>query len=46
MFRHLFVPFSQHPLIYGGTRLESLITPTMVGRNIFEFLDRYKMSLN
>ena len=46
MFRHLFVPFSQHPLIYGGTRLEALITPTMVGRNIFEFLDRYKMSLN
>jgi hypothetical protein len=46
MFRHLFVPMNQAPLIYGGTRLEALITPGRIGKNIYDFLRRYKIVLN
>ncbi len=45
-FRHLFVPFAQYPVIYGGTMLEIIITPTHVGDNIFEFLERYRTNMN
>ena len=45
-FRHLFVPFNQYPIAYGGTMLEVLITPTHVGDNIFEFIDRYGVNFN
>lgn len=45
-FRHLFVPFNQYPAIFGGTMLEIIITPTHIGDNIFEFLERYKANMN
>jgi hypothetical protein len=41
IFRHLFTPFNQDPERFGGTMLETIITPSHIGDNIFRFLDRY-----
>jgi hypothetical protein len=46
MFRHLFVPYNQVPVLFGGTLLSALITPSHIGRNIYEFLNRYKLAMN
>jgi hypothetical protein len=45
-FKHLFVPFNQYPELYGGKMVELLITPTHIGENIYEYLDKIQATLN
>ena len=46
LFRHLFVPYNQIPILYGGTMLEIIITPAHIGDNINEFIVRYENNPN
>jgi hypothetical protein len=44
LFNHLFVPYHQNPVVYGGTMLDILVTSKIVGNNIKELLIKIKLN--